>query len=78
MIRVFVAEDEPLILHDISDLISKLNKTFSVTRSCTNGRQVLQALNKEIPDKISFHNKTKISKKDFLCFRTGNRTVKAL
>ena len=50
MIRVFVAEDEPLILHDISDLIPKLNKTFSVTRSCTNGRQVLQALNEEIPD----------------------------
>ena len=50
MIRVFVAEDEPLILHDISDLIPKLNKTFLVIRSCTNGKQVLQALNEEIPD----------------------------
>lgn len=50
MIRVFVAEDEPLILRDISTLIPQLNPNFCIAQSCTNGKQVLLELNREIPD----------------------------
>lgn len=50
MIRVFVAEDEPLILRDISTLIPQINPNFCIAQSCTNGKQVLRELNKEIPD----------------------------
>lgn len=50
MIRVFVAEDEPLILRDISALIPQVNTNFYIAQSCTNGKQVISELRREIPD----------------------------
>lgn len=52
MINVLVAEDEPLILNAITNLISSLDSDFIIMAKAKNGLEVLQSLNTQPIDVI--------------------------
>ena len=52
MINVLVAEDEPLILNAITNLISSIDSDFIIMAKAKNGLEVLQSLNTQPIDVI--------------------------
>ena len=50
MIRILIVEDEPLIAKDLEYAVQDLG--YSVSASCRNSRQALEALQREVPDLI--------------------------